>query len=136
MSHKVEIQNLFDASNVADPKIREVRNNFQYVISLLDGLHSYINSACCHCADDNDTIIKRSLFEGKIQKINDALTAAKASAAETDYLSLSTYWDPSIADTSGLTNPEPETPGAEDPAAADGGGEEVVVDESADPSAP
>jgi len=62
MSHKVEIQNLFDASNVADPKIREVRNNFQYVISLLDGLHSYINSACCHCADDNDTIIKRSLF--------------------------------------------------------------------------
>ena len=136
MAHKVEIQNLINASNVADPKIREVRNNFQHVIGLLDELHIYINNACCDCADDNDTIIKRSLFEGKIQKINDTLTAAKAAAAEVDYLSLDAYWDSSIADTSGLTNPEPEAPGADDPAAADGGGEEVVVDESADPSAP
>jgi len=121
MAHKVEIQNLLDASRGIDPTIRTLRNNFQEVVNQLDILHNFIETACADCADDNDIVIKRTAFEDKIAAVNTALDAAKAAAAGGSYLELADYWAANIADTSGLANPEPvvEEPVAEDPAPAD-----------------
>ena len=118
MAHKVEIQNLLDASRGIDPTIRELRNNFQTVVNELDSLHNFINTACCDCADNNDIIIKRTAFAEKVAAVNTALESAKTAAAAGSYLDLVDYWAADIADTSGLTNPEPvvEEPVAEDPA--------------------
>ena len=121
MAHKVEIQNLLDASRGIDPTIRTLRNNFQEVVNKLDILHNFIETACCDCADDNDIVIKRTAFQSRIDDVNTALDAAKTAAASGGYLALADYWSADIADTSGLTNPEPvvEEPVAEDPAPAD-----------------
>jgi len=107
MAHKVEIQNLLDASREADPTIRQLRNNFQEVVNKLDILHNFIETACADCADDNDIVIKRAAFQSRIDDINTALDAAKTAAAAGSYLALADYWSADIADTSGLANPEP-----------------------------
>lgn len=107
MAHKVEIQNLLDASREADPTIRQLRNNFQEVVNKLDILHNFIETACADCADDNDIVIKRAAFQTRIDDINTALDAAKTAAASGSYLALEDYWAANIADTSGLANPEP-----------------------------
>lgn len=126
MAHKVEIQNLLDASREADPTIRQLRNNFQEVVNKLDILHNFIETACADCADDNDIVIKRAAFQTRIDDINTALDAAKTAAAAGSYLALADYWSADIADTSGLANPEPvvEEPAADEPAP------EVPVDPS------
>ena len=118
MAHKVEIQNLLDASRGIDPTIRTLRNNFQEVVNKLDILHNFIETACNDCDDDNDIVIKRAAFEARVNAVNTALDAAKTAAAGGSYLDLADYWSADIADTSGLTNPEPvvEEPVAEDPA--------------------
>lgn len=118
MSHKVEIENLNTASRAQDPKVRQLRNNFQDVVNEIDRLHQFIDTACADCADDNETVIKRTLFESKIASINTALNAANAAVAEfgTTYLNLSDYWSADIADTSGLANPVHEEPAPEVPA--------------------
>jgi len=118
MAHKVEIQNLLDASRGIDPTIRTLRNNFQEVVNKLDILHNFIETACADCADDNDIVIKRTAFQSRIDDVNTALDAAKTAAASGGYLALADYWSADIADTSGLTNPEPvvEEPVVEDPA--------------------
>ena len=107
MAHKVEIQNLLDASREADPTIRQLRNNFQEVVNKLDILHNFIETACADCADDNDIVIKRAAFQSRIDDINTALDAAKTAAAAGSYLALADYWSADITDTSGLANPEP-----------------------------
>ena len=109
MAHKVEIENLNAASRAQDPKVRELRNNFQQVVNEIDRLHQFIDTACADCADDNETVIKRTLFESKIASINTALNAANQAVTEfgTTYLNLADYWSADIADTSGLANPEP-----------------------------
>ena len=120
MAHKVEIENLNTASRAQDPKVRQLRNNFQDVVNEIDRLHQFIDTACADCADDNETVIKRTLFESKIASINTALNAANAAVTEfgTTYLNLSDYWSADIADTSGLANPEPVVgePAVEEPA--------------------
>ena len=116
MAHKVEIQNLLDASRTIDPTIRELRNNFQEVVNKLDILHNFIETACADCADDNDIVIKRTAFVEKIAAIDTALDAAKTAAATGSYLALADYWSADIADTSGLTNPVAEEPAVEEPA--------------------
>ena len=107
MAHKVEIQNLLNASREIDPTIRQLRNNFQEVVNKLDILHNFIETACADCADDNDIVIKRAAFQSRIDDINTALDAAKTAAAAGSYLALADYWSADIADTSGLANPEP-----------------------------
>ena len=118
MAHKVEIQNLLNASREIDPTIRQLRNNFQEVVNKLDILHNFIETACADCADDNDIVIKRAAFQTRIDDINTALDAAKTAAAAGSYLALADYWSADIADTSGLANPEPvvEEPAADEPA--------------------
>lgn len=116
MAHKVEIQNLLNASREIDPTIRELRNNFQNVVNKLDILHNFIETACADCADDNDIVIKRTAFVEKIAAIDTALEAAKTAAAAGSYLALADYWSADIADTSGLTNPVAEEPVVEEPA--------------------
>jgi hypothetical protein len=116
MAHKVEIQNLLDASRGIDPTIRELRNNFQNVVNKLDILHNFIETACADCADDNDIVIKRAAFQSRIDDVNTALDAAKTAAAAGSYLALADYWSVDIADTSGLTNPVAEEPAVEEPA--------------------
>ena len=71
--------------------------------------------------DDNDIVIKRAAFQTRVDDVNTALDAAKTAAAAGSYLALADYWSADIADTSGLTNPEPvvEEPAAEEPAAED-----------------
>ena len=132
MAHKVEIQNLLDASRGIDPTIRTLRNNFQEVVNKLDILHNFIETACCDCADDNDIVIKRTAFQSRIDDVNTALDAAKTAAASGGYLALADYWSADIADTSGLTNPEPvvEESAAEEPAA-----EDLAPDPAPDPDA-
>jgi hypothetical protein len=133
MAHKVEIQNLLDASRGIDPTIRELRNNFQTVVNQLDSLHNFIETACADCADDNDIVIKRTTFADKIAAVNTALDAAKTAAAAGSYLDLADYWAANIADTSGLTNPEPvvEEPAAEDPAPEPPAPEDPAIDPDA-----
>ena len=116
MAHKVEIQNLLNASREIDPTIRELRNNFQNVVNKLDILHNFIETACADCADDNDIVIKRTAFVEKIAAIDTALEVAKTAAASGSYLALADYWSVDIADTSGLTNPVAEEPAVEEPA--------------------
>lgn len=120
MAHKIEIQNLLDASRGIDPTIRTLRNNFQEVVNKLDILHNFIETACNDCADDNDIVIKRVAFETRVDAVNTALDAAKTAAAGGSYLDLADYWSADIADTSGLANPESvvEEPVAEDPVPA------------------
>ena len=118
MAHKIEIQNLLDASRGIDPTIRTLRNNFQEVVNKLDILHNFIETACCDCADDNDIVIKRTAFQSRIDDVNTALDAAKTAAASGGYLALADYWSADIADTSGLTNPVAEEPVVEDPVPA------------------
>ena len=132
MAHKVEIQNLLDASRGIDPTIRTLRNNFQEVVNKLDILHNFIETACCDCADDNDIVIKRTAFQSRIDDVNTALDAAKTAAASGVYLALADYWSADSADTSGLTNPEPvvEESAAEEPAA-----EDLAPDPAPDPDA-
>lgn len=110
MSHKLEITNLVTASRTKDPSIRQLRNKIQDVINLIDRFHQFIDTACHDCADNDDTVIKRSLFESKIQEINDALANAIADISNTGtpYLNLTDYWPVGITDTTGLTNPAPE----------------------------
>lgn len=105
MAHKVEIQNLLNASRSIDPTIRQLRNNFQEVVTKLDILHSFIETACSDCADDNDIVIKRTAFADRIAAVNAALTTAKEAASEGSYLALEDYWAENIIDTTGLTNP-------------------------------
>ena len=116
MAHKVEIQNLLDASRGIDPTIRQLRNNFQEVVNKLDVLHNFIETACADCADDNDIVIKRAAFQSRIDDVNTALDAAKTAAAAGSYLALEDYWSADIADTSGLANPVHEEPVVEEPA--------------------
>lgn len=105
MAHKVEIQNLLNASRSIDPTIRQLRNNFQEVVTKLDILHSFIETACSDCADDNDIVIKRTAFADRIAAVNAALTTAKEAASGGSYLALEDYWAENIIDTTGLTNP-------------------------------
>lgn len=103
MAHKVEIQNLLNASRSIDPTIRQLRNNFQEVVTKLDILHSFIETACSDCADD--IVIKRTAFADRIAAVNAALTTAKEAASGGSYLALEDYWAENIIDTTGLTNP-------------------------------
>jgi hypothetical protein len=105
MAHKVEIQNLLNASRSIDPTIRQLRNNFQEVVTKLDILHSFIETACSDCAEDNDIVIKRTAFADRIAAVNAALTTAKEAASGGSYLALEDYWAENIIDTTGLTNP-------------------------------
>lgn len=107
MEHKVQIQNIYDKTKEKDPILRSVRNNFQQVVTKIDQFTDFINTACIYCTDSDDTIIKRSLFETRINEINETLKNALKNANEfgDTFINLSDFWCESITDTTGLDNP-------------------------------